>query len=308
MKLSIVLSTYNGEKYIADQLESLKNQERKADEVIIRDDCSTDGTVSIIEKFIKEENLLNWRLEINSKNKGWKINFRELIIEASGDLVFPCDQDDIWEPNKLEKMSDIMEQNPGINVLVSNYKEFYENGKEIILPKQNDEKIQMMEVRKNFMAIEYPGCTYCIRKTFVNLIIPCWKEYYAHDAITYRLSMFSGTLYTFNKYLINQRKYAQSTFTKEANKAKNKRGKIASFEFTENTIETINKYIDDNKSIDLKTSRDILVNAKQWNELRKDLYKKKSISVAIKLIRYLVYYPRKKQYIADLYYAFLGRE
>lgn len=308
MKLSIVLSTFNGEKYILEQLESLRNQVRKADEVIIRDDCSTDGTVSIIDKFIRESNLFNWRLEVNSKNKGWKINFRELIIEATGDLIFPCDQDDIWEPNKLSSMSDIMEQNSRIDVLSSNYKEFYENGKEIVLPNPNDEKIQLMKVRKNFMSVEYPGCTYCIRKRFVNQIIPYWKEYYAHDAIIYRLSMFSGSLYTFNKYLINQRKYAQSTFTKEANKAKNKQGKITSFGYTEDTIETINKYLDDNKSIDLKASRDTLVYARQWINIRKELYKKKSFLAAIKLIRFLDYYPRKRQYIADFYYAFLGKE
>ena len=96
MKLSIVLSTYNGEAYITEQLDSILNQTRKADEVLIFDDCSTDNTPQIIEQFISGHNLTTWKFAVNHENKGWKRNFMEGIWSTSGDLVFPCDQDDIW--------------------------------------------------------------------------------------------------------------------------------------------------------------------------------------------------------------------
>ena len=104
MKLSIVLSTYNGEAYITEQLDSILNQTRKADEVLIFDDCSTDNTPQIIKQFISGHNLTTWKFAVNHENKGWKRNFMEGIWSTSGDLVFPCDQDDIWMPQKLERI------------------------------------------------------------------------------------------------------------------------------------------------------------------------------------------------------------
>ena len=74
MKLSIVLSTYNGEAYITEQLDSILNQTRKADEVLIFDDCSTDNTPQIIEQFISGHNLTTWKFAVNHENKGWKRN------------------------------------------------------------------------------------------------------------------------------------------------------------------------------------------------------------------------------------------
>ena len=103
MKISIVLSTYNGSQYIEEQLDSLRNQTYTADEVLISDDCSQDNTVQIIETYIKKYELLNWKLEVNEKNCGWRKNFMNLITSAMGDIVFTCDQDDIWSADKIQK-------------------------------------------------------------------------------------------------------------------------------------------------------------------------------------------------------------
>ena len=71
MKLSVVISTYNGEDYIERQLDSIKNQTRPADEVLIIDDCSTDNTVNIIRRYIEKNDLCSWKFEVNNQNKGW---------------------------------------------------------------------------------------------------------------------------------------------------------------------------------------------------------------------------------------------
>ena len=90
MKLSIVMTTYNGIRYIEEQLESIVNQERKADEVLIFDDGSNDGTPEFIEKYIIKNNLNNtWKVIVNEENKGWRRNFVEGIWSSTGDLVFP---------------------------------------------------------------------------------------------------------------------------------------------------------------------------------------------------------------------------
>jgi glycosyltransferase involved in cell wall biosynthesis len=75
MSVSVVITTYNGEKYIVDQLESLRNQTRKIDEVLIYDDGSTDSTSMIVENFIKDFKLENWHFIVNKKKQGLEKKF-----------------------------------------------------------------------------------------------------------------------------------------------------------------------------------------------------------------------------------------
>lgn len=104
MKISIALCTYNGAKYLTEQLESLKNQTVRADEVIVCDDGSTDNTINILKKY---EDILSIKLFVNEKSLGVTKNFEKAISLCSGDIIFLCDQDDIWEKNKIEKMSNV---------------------------------------------------------------------------------------------------------------------------------------------------------------------------------------------------------
>jgi glycosyltransferase involved in cell wall biosynthesis len=115
------MCVYNGEKYLADQLKSLYCQTLQPDEVNIYDDCSTDSTVSIISAFIIKHNLSNWHLKINPCNKGWRLNFYDALADCNGDYIFFCDQDDVWYPNKISTMINIMKDNPKILVLSGLY-------------------------------------------------------------------------------------------------------------------------------------------------------------------------------------------
>ena len=96
MKVSVVLSSYNGEQDIIEQLRSIDGQTRQPDEVLICDDCSTDGTADLVQNYIEKKRLKNWKLIVNKKNKGWRKNFIDGILASTGDLIFTSDQDDIW--------------------------------------------------------------------------------------------------------------------------------------------------------------------------------------------------------------------
>lgn len=124
--ISVILSTYNGKRYLRELMDSLRNQTRQPDEVLVSDDASSDGTVELVRSYIEEYGLTSWRVIENTKNIGWKANFKRGILASSGDLVFPCDQDDIWDLHKIELMSAVMEDNPEINVLACQVKPFYE--------------------------------------------------------------------------------------------------------------------------------------------------------------------------------------
>lgn len=72
MKISIVVCTYNGMSYLEEQLDSLRLQIRKPDEVLISDDNSNDGTVEYVKSYINKYNLDNWLIRVNKPNLGWR--------------------------------------------------------------------------------------------------------------------------------------------------------------------------------------------------------------------------------------------
>ena len=100
MKFSIAMCTYNGAKYLAEQLSSLLAQQRLPDEVVICDDGSTDGTITLLEQFVVNAHF-PVRLFRNPFNLGFSRNFAQAIRLCQGDLIALADQDDIWYPEKL---------------------------------------------------------------------------------------------------------------------------------------------------------------------------------------------------------------
>lgn len=102
MMLSIALTTFNGEKFIKDQLDSILHQSLSNWELIICDDNSTDQTFNILEKYQKRDSRI--KLYKNRANIGFIKNFEQAISLCSGDYIALCDQDDIWLPNHLETL------------------------------------------------------------------------------------------------------------------------------------------------------------------------------------------------------------
>ena len=119
MKISIALATYNGEKYLQEQLDSITNQTRYPDEVVITDDGSTDSTLSILNNF-KLESRFPCNISINTTNKGTGFSFKRSIDSCKGDVIAFCDQDDIWLPNKLERIEKEFNKFPSIEYIISN--------------------------------------------------------------------------------------------------------------------------------------------------------------------------------------------
>lgn len=103
--VSIALCTYNGEEFLAEQLRSIAAQSRLPDKLVICDDCSTDATLQIAEQFAETAPFPVTIIE-NESNLGSTKNFEKAILLASGDLIFLCDQDDVWVESKIELMTD----------------------------------------------------------------------------------------------------------------------------------------------------------------------------------------------------------
>lgn len=298
---SVVISTYNGSKYIIKQLESLRDQNRKPDEVLIADDCSTDNTVTLAQNFINKYHLQNWRISVNKQNKGWRRNFMEAMWSSKGDLVFPCDQDDIWRKDKVQIMSSLMERHSNIDILTSNYIEFFENGKERVDPWKNDRKLQPVALRYNYLLVQSPGCTYCVRRNLLNICKKYWQPAYPHDALLWRLGLFSNSLYTYTDTLIKWRNHKTSAFAKESHDLKTVSAKKKWISVSHNFNEMLKHFISENDYSNKDFEEKVLYRTDEWLRVRGKFYDTKNPMTGLSLMRYWSSYPRKRQYLGDWY-------
>ena len=148
--VSIVMPSYNTEKYISESIESILAQTYPYWELLIVDDCSTDGTDAAVEQYLSDTRIRYLKNECNS---GAAISRNYALREAKGKWVAFLDSDDTWEPEKLEKQIDFMESN-GYRFSYTNYIEIDEesvpNGKLVTGP-QRISKLGMQ-------SYCWPGC------------------------------------------------------------------------------------------------------------------------------------------------------
>jgi len=100
--ISAIIATFNGEKYMLELLESIASQTHRVDEIVVCDDCSSDDTLNILQRFKLEYPDLNIKIFKNKHKLGIQKNFSKAIKLSTGDLVFLADQDDIWHNNKVQ--------------------------------------------------------------------------------------------------------------------------------------------------------------------------------------------------------------
>lgn len=100
--VSILLATYNSEKYIRAQIDSLINQTYTDWSLVIRDDLSSDGTISILQEYVRQYPDRISFLDNHGESKRAYLNFVELMRNVESDYYMFCDHDDVWLPNKIE--------------------------------------------------------------------------------------------------------------------------------------------------------------------------------------------------------------
>jgi glycosyltransferase involved in cell wall biosynthesis len=113
MEVSVVMATYNGERFIREQLESLAAQTLRPCELVVSDDGSTDRTLAMIDEFAARAPF-PVRVQRNAQRLGPSENFLQAARRAAGEWIAFCDQDDVWLPQKLARIAEIVETNPQI--------------------------------------------------------------------------------------------------------------------------------------------------------------------------------------------------
>lgn len=111
MRISVVMATWQGRRYLPGQLASIRGQTRAPDEVVIVDDASDDGTVEIIKDFAASTDS-DVRLLRQEERQGSTAAFQRGISAATGDIIALADQDDLWFPQKLSRIRSVFDQSP----------------------------------------------------------------------------------------------------------------------------------------------------------------------------------------------------
>lgn len=117
LKLSIVMATYNGERYIREQLDSIIPYLEEGDEILVSDDGSTDATISIVDEYI---NRYQYVRKTEGPHSGSSINFASAIPKCKGAIILFADQDDIWMPEKISKIRTFFREHEDIDLVMHN--------------------------------------------------------------------------------------------------------------------------------------------------------------------------------------------
>lgn len=214
---SVALASYNGIKYIGEQLDSIRTQTQPPDEVIITDDNSTDGTYEFCCDYISKHKLKGWNVCRNSQNLGVQKNFRYALSKCTGDYIFTSDQDDIWMPDKIETMVKILNTRSEIKLLVSNFiplleKDTKEKDNVYVrfLNHRNDGSIVQVKFSNIYLYVIRPGCTFCFRRELLNNYKILDIPYLFHDGMSLRYAILQDGLYLLNRQLIYYRRHSNN--------------------------------------------------------------------------------------------------
>lgn len=148
--VSIVMPSYNTEKYIADSIQSVLNQTYKNWELIIVDDCSTDNTDEIVQRYMSDERI---RYLKNDQNSGAAISRNKALREAKGRWIAFLDSDDLWQPDKLKLQIAFMMKKQ-CSFSYTEYEEIDENGNALGIKVSGPKRI----TKTGMYNYCWPGC------------------------------------------------------------------------------------------------------------------------------------------------------
>ena len=228
-KIDILLATYNGSKYLHEQLDSILSQSYGNINVIIRDDGSSDNTVMIIKEYEQKDNRVKL-LSDNLGNLGFVRNFEKLMKNSTSEYLMFSDQDDIWYNNKVETSYKRIKAIEEIN------------GKSCPILVHTNSKIMNYETRtkslfisdcaknssfeNSFFNFFVQGSTMLINESLKREALPFSKEVYLHDRYLHLIAEFIGIRAYIDMPTMDYRQHSNNEIGSRVNiidKIKNKR-------------------------------------------------------------------------------------
>ncbi len=221
MTCGVAVALYNGERFLDQQLDTIRLQTRTPDRVVLCDDGSKDNTSQLVREYIEKHDLSStWEFHQNENNLGYIRNFYKAMQLCHTDLIFLSDQDDIWEPDKIEKMAEIMEQKNEISLLCCKYGIIDTLGQpqhSIVEPnaKENNALVSV-SVEDIMRAYRWPGMVMCLRQEFFLSLLPAIEHCHAaHDLVFAVSAADQNGFYDFNYIGAHHRRHGNNTAKEE---------------------------------------------------------------------------------------------
>ena len=213
--VSVCLSTYNGSKYINAQLDSILNQSYFVDEIVIVDDNSNDNTFNILKNY--QSVFPNISIYKSEKNLDYVKSFEKAISLSKKDIILLCDQDDIWTLDKVEKLVNIYNQNPIINIIYHNSFIIFDdqitktNSPYNLPPRLYTKK----DIIKEFIHARFFGFAFSFRSQIKDVLLPFNSFVYTHDHWLSICSLLSEGILVIDDKLAYYRRH-KNTLTKHS--------------------------------------------------------------------------------------------
>jgi glycosyltransferase involved in cell wall biosynthesis len=211
--IDILLATYNGQKYLAEQINSILTQSHQDWQLLIRDDGSVDDTVNIIKRYVRQYPHKIKMITDNFNHLGAKLNFGKLLEHAQADYIMFCDQDDVWLPRKIEVTLRVMqaaEKNyPNKPIMVHSDSIIVDDNLKVIAgskwayekiwPSKND------NLNRIILQNVATGCTVMINERAKNVSLPISEDAIMHDWwIAIKVAKYGKIVHTPDKLILHR--------------------------------------------------------------------------------------------------------
>lgn len=209
--ISVCMATYNGAKYLSEQIDSILCQLEDSDELIISDDSSTDGTVEILKTYLIDNRV---KLLLDNTFRSPVYNFENALKRARGDIIILSDQDDIWDEARVKTIVELFKLNPNSWLVLNNYSIINADGTELTHYRHpigtNILKTSFLsQLAKN----PYIGCCMSFRKELLQLALPFPKNLPMHDIWLGLLSRVYNKCLYYEIPLIQYRRHGHNVTT-----------------------------------------------------------------------------------------------
>ncbi len=176
-RISVAMATYNGEKYLSEQLDSILVQTHAIDEVVVVDDCSSDATQAILFQYVSSYPQI--KVVQNQSNLGVVKTFEKALSYCTHEFILLCDQDDVWLENKVE----VLLKSIGNNLLIHSDAQLVDSNLQSIASSLSAKNKDV--TRSSFVELlltnQVTGCTVMIRKELLEFALPIPDGTYMHD-------------------------------------------------------------------------------------------------------------------------------
>ena len=201
-RVSVVMASYNGEKYISEQIDSILTNLDENDELVISDDGSTDETLHIIDSYIQKDSRIKL---VKGPGKGVKANFANAMKNSSGNYIFLSDQDDVWFKNKINQVLLLLANH---DLVVHDCVVTKTSISDVIIPSFFVYRKSGAGVLKNIWKNTYIGCCMAFSRRLMKRILPIADDIEMHDQwIGILNDIFYKNTYFLKKQLIYYRRH-----------------------------------------------------------------------------------------------------